>query len=105
MARATAVQFSSWAPSNSCQACHDQKTSTGTYAFPHGYVNTAGTYVGEVNGQAGYIWMTQAASSVASRTVVLRDSNQPNQTLSQDGLCLKCHVKDGTSGQGVGLNF
>ena len=94
-----------WAPSNSCQACHDQKTSTGTYAFPHGYVNTAGTYVGEVNGQAGYIWMTQAASSVASRTVVLRDSNQPNQTLSQDGLCLKCHVKDGTSGQGVGLNF
>ena len=94
-----------YAPSNNCQACHDQKTATGDYAFPHGYVNAAGTYVGELNGSAGYIWMTTAADSVSTKSVLLRDSNNPNRQLSQDGLCLKCHVKDGTSEQGVGLNF
>jgi hypothetical protein len=104
-----------WAPANTCQACHDQKTATGDYAFPHGYVNTAGTYVGETP-TAGVIWLTIAPDANTAHTVLQRGNGAgssgatTNANLSNDGLCLKCHVNnvgDGTTAgtAGVGQNF
>jgi hypothetical protein len=95
-----------WAPSSSCQTCHDAKLSNGEYSFPHGYTG-AGTYVGNVNG-AAYIWMNTASSAAGTKTELSKNSalaNQANMLLSEDGLCLKCHVATDAGTKGVGLSF
>lgn len=95
-----------------CDTCHDAKDANGNNAFPHGYVNAAGAYA--TKGQAGgsLVWLTTAGQAGVARTVLgtpaggtaSANQNAVNNLLSEDGLCLKCHVNNGATA-GVGINF
>lgn len=96
-----------WAPSNTCQTCHDAKLANGNYSFPHGYT-WGGSYAGKVDGASAYIWMNLASSATGTKTELARSSAMPgaNMALSEDGLCLKCHVaSDAVDAAGVGSTY
>lgn len=101
-----------WAPANSCQTCHDAKKADGSYAFPHGYVDGAGAYQTKTTAGASLVWLTTADSPGAAHTVLgttaggtsSANINSTNNKLTEDGLCIKCHVADGGTA-GVGITY
>lgn len=92
-------------PVSTCKGCHDQKLADNVrFAFPHGYLNASGAYVGKVAG-AGFIWMTMAADADDAKVVLARGASSTDGVrLTQDGLCLKCHVS-APVGPGIGRSF
>jgi len=101
-----------WAPANSCQTCHDARKADGTYAFPHGYVDSAGSYATKTTAGASLVWLTTSEDADDSRTILPAqpggttsgNQNANNDALTGDGLCLKCHVS-GDRSAGVGKTY
>lgn len=106
-----------WAPANTCQSCHDAKLADGRTAFPHGYTDAQGSPVplGEMN--ASLLWLSGASATAAYRANVgtfqgsagWENPDELDEMLTNDGLCLKCHLDQGTdSGEpraGVGITY
>lgn len=98
--------------SNSCQTCHDAVNAAGDPAFPHGYVNAAGAYATKGQAGASLVWLTTADQFGVAKTVLgtpaggtsSANQNAVNMLLTEDGLCLKCHVNNGKTA-GVGITF
>jgi len=101
-----------WAPANSCQTCHDAKKADGSYAFPHGYVDAAGAYQTKSTAGASLVWLTTAGDADDAHTVLgtaaggtsTANQNATNNALTEDGLCIKCHI-NGAGDAGVGITY
>ena len=101
-----------WAAADSCKACHDAVKADGAPAFPHGYVDASGAYSTKTTAGASLVWLTTAAKQGDAKTVLgtpaggTSTANQVavNGLLTEDGLCLKCHVANNGT-QGVGQTF
>lgn len=101
-----------FAPSDSCQTCHDALDAAGDSAFPHGYVDAVGGYATAGEAGASLVWLTTAGRLGSGKTLLGTPSggttpenqNEVNMLLTEDGLCLKCHV-DGDGSAGVGVTF
>jgi hypothetical protein len=90
---------------STCRGCHDARSSSGVWAFPHGYLDAGNPAIGVAtvsDPQASYLWMRSAADADEAGELVTRGGVAKPSL--RDGTCLKCHRSaDGSSG--VGLTY
>jgi hypothetical protein len=80
-----------WKPATTCASCHDATyAASGNVAFPHGWGGSS-------------MWLTNAdsAASATQNTVAGANGVDLNVPQLSDGICLKCHVGDDTTGVGI----
>jgi hypothetical protein len=79
-----------WKAATTCSSCHDATYTSGNTAFPHGW-----------GGSAMWLKNAENASVSTTNTVAGVDGVSDNVPQLSDGICLKCHVGNDTTGVGI----